>query len=51
MVDRMCIMVTMRFLAALLLALTCNAQTYYEAIIAKDGLAGWLVRCNCAKEL
>ena len=28
----------MRFIAALLLCLTCNAQTYYEAIVAKDGL-------------
>ena len=31
-------MVTMRFLAALLFCLTCNAQTYYEAIVGKDGL-------------
>ena len=38
-------MVTMRFFVALLFALTCNAQTYYEAIIAKDGLtkATWYV--------
>jgi hypothetical protein len=29
----------MRFIAALLLCITCNAQTYYEAIVAKDGLS------------
>ena len=28
----------MRFLAALLLCLTCNAQKYYDAIVLKDGL-------------
>jgi len=28
----------MRFIAALLLCITCNAQTYYEAIVAKDGI-------------
>ena len=28
----------MRFIAALLLCLTCNAQNYYDAIVLKDGL-------------
>ncbi len=44
MVDRMCIMVNMRFIAALLLCLTCIAQDKaHDAILQKDGIRNALL--------
>ena len=40
----------MRFIAALLLCITCNAQTYYEAIVAKDGLTRATDYVNAVRE-
>ena len=44
MVDSMCIMINMRFLAALLLCLTCIAQDKaHDAILQKDGIRNALL--------
>jgi len=40
----------MRFIAALLLCITCNAQTYYEAIVAKDGITRATDYVNAVRE-